>query len=61
MLGYSMANARERDLKNSTLAADIRKIRLLLLTFATILIWLAFDLVLVLGTCDADEANEEDD
>ena len=40
-----MANARERDLKNSTLAADIRKIRLLLLTFATILIWLAFDLV----------------
>ena len=40
-----MADARERDLKNSTLAADIRKIRLLLLTFATILIWLAFDLV----------------
>ena len=44
-----MANARERDLKNSTLAADIRKIRLLLLTFATILIWLAFDLVLTDG------------
>jgi D-xylose transport system permease protein len=44
-----MENARERDLKNSTLAADIRKIRLLLLTFATILIWLAFDLVLTDG------------
>ena len=39
-----MANARARDVKNSTLAADIRKIRLLLLlAFATILVWLAFD------------------
>ena len=45
MLGYNMANARAGDVKNSTLAADIRKIRLLLLTFATILIWLAFDLI----------------
>ena len=45
MLGCTMANARARDVKNSTLAADIRKIRLLLLAFATILIWLAFDLV----------------
>ena len=44
-VGYNMANARASDVKNSTLAADIRKIRLLLLAFATILVWLAFDLI----------------
>jgi len=40
-----MANARASDVKNSTLAADTRKIRLLLLAFATIFVWLAFDLI----------------
>ena len=44
-VGYTMANARASDVTNSTLAADTRKIRLLLLAFATILVWLAFDLI----------------